>query len=445
LNLINTTKTNFFFGNHFLVVGNPTPMESNQSQSQSDNILIQKGISRLGKSIGFGAYGEVFEVKGQDGSHYVLKIAAYTPHSRLTNENDSKWLAELQENTWVVRLFKSWTMSDDDARVILQESIKERFLLRFQQEISVAQDRMPSLTKDDKERSIRTIDYTRQRTLHLQLFVREYECQLQHRYQKDLFDLVENLFETKQNPPLYILDRLVFICVALSAKGLIHGDIKMPNFMIDQDHKQQDRWNIVLGDFGYTGRASSCVPVRIGWNSNDWGSEVVYPLKNSSEYELQIFALFINLEQLFQELNKNGVHLWQKDDGKVIDIRDYDFAEKHQPHWQWLNDKFPRIHHSANRYRKRLYAYSPAPYMTYTIQLPVTWIDFLQSGTSLSVDDLKSELNKRKVKEQNNIINKDQDQEQDKPRIQRIQTTLEFSNQLQQEQQHITQKRQKCC
>jgi serine/threonine protein kinase len=217
-------------------------------------------LQKIGNLIGKGVWGSVFQAMDSQGNYYALKIGQkYTEKTLIANVPDREvaTLSALNKAgaDWVPKLYAAWEC------------------------------KCSSITMSPKD------DHTCQ-------------FQLMQLFDQDLAKYTNR----------YLLDRRSFVrmfrfAITLGMHGYIHGDLKPDQFLVNVDPKYKHKiTQMALSDFGFSSNILYPVfkEVIAGFTSNHdvWNFPQFKPpdATKVTAIDLQIWAVFINIQQLFSAL-----------------------------------------------------------------------------------------------------------------------------------------------
>jgi len=313
----------------------------------------------IAQSIGTGTYGHVYIAIDNKENEYALKvITLLSRHTKHVSENEKHFLEYLQGQPWVVKVYALY--NGKCTKLVSSETLLHDFQKTIENEKARQQAPENKTNPIAQNHAKHRITELSDAILRLQKDTLECDFQLLKLYKEDLDALIKRgLSQTPSVFPDYsFCAQMISIAKDLGTLAIVHGDLAPRNFLWDYElistsnDKQAAIKRVVVSDFGFAKHVGKGITFRPGWTESAWGSNIECPDSPFMIHQI-LFAVFINLEQMFLYLNRYGPGGWMQDNnkaaGKVVKIARYTVLHG-QNYWKnELYAKYPQILSESNK------------------------------------------------------------------------------------------------
>jgi serine/threonine protein kinase len=277
--------------------------------------------------IGSGFTSNVYRVLDSDRKTYALKISVVHGGFDSSLDKDVAYLKQLRKYPWVVKLEGDW--KTPCAPILPPELIYER-------DIAELHEKEIALTKKYGHDPAKLNKLLTQAKLELETTKKQAEKAL-------CYFQLQSYYDGNMDRKLTISDlqQMCIICIELGKLKITHGDIKPDNFLYKTEGKTR---HIVITDFQFATQLilNASKAIHVGWHIPAWSRRSIRSPLTNDEKELQSFATYFNLAQLFFSFQFDDRNVkFYKPDGSAQEYTR--FASQHDPLFKKWQGEYPYL------------------------------------------------------------------------------------------------------
>jgi len=298
-------------------------------------------IQSIGERLGKGSYGNVYVVKTKNDQQYALKIMMHDTDVKhhefhkniIQNEIEMLNILYTAKVKWVPKFYGSWTCN---------------------------------CVLDEKKKGCDTTNHTQKKNDCYFILMEAFECDLSHHL-------------TTSRPDIELYSQMFEIALELGAMGIVHGDLKLSQFLIRFQPQSKRIARIALTDFGFSTRIDETTETASNaWCRTVWDFSKFRIPNKITLIERYCWAMYMNVLQLIAALAfeprlqlADGSVLvgfeFNKDDTQIFQslVDPVQLSAMHK----YINYRFAAIQAQQNKQNKQNTTSSFSSSLTYILNL----------------------------------------------------------------------------